>query len=112
MLIAIYIFITILSPFIRFLCYRLGRKVTEENINSKVRKLNFYSILNAIIFILIIPIVNDGKLLSAFINILNMLLSGLIGYSFVLSFKRGMRDEEFENDFMELWDAGSDSESE
>ena len=74
MLIAIYIFITILSPFIRFLCYRLGRKVTEENINSKVRKLNFYSILNAIIFILIIPIVNDGKLLSAFINILNMLL--------------------------------------
>ena len=112
MLIAIYIFITLLSPFIRFLCYRLGRKVTEENINSKVRKLNFYSILNAIIFILIIPIVNDGKLLSAFINILNMLLSGLIGYSFVLAFKRGMRDEEFENDFMELWDAGSDSESE
>ena len=112
MLIAIYIFITILSPFIRFLCYRLGRKVTEENINSKVRKLNFYSILNAIIFILIIPIDNDGTLLSAFINILNMLLSGLIGYSFVLAFKRGMRDEEFENDFMELWDADSDSESE
>ena len=112
MLIAIYIFITILSPFIRFLCYRLGRKVTEENINSKVRKLNFYSILNAIIFILIIPIDNDGTLLSAFINILNMLLSGLTGYSFVLAFKLGMRDEEFENDFMELWDADSDSESE
>lgn len=41
-----------------------------------------------------------------------MLLSGLTGYSFVLAFKRGMRDEEFENDFMELWDADSDSESE
>lgn len=41
-----------------------------------------------------------------------MLLSGLTGYSFVLAFKLGMRDEEFENDFMELWDADSDSESE
>lgn len=82
------------------MCYKIGSEVNEYNIKSKVRKLNVYSLLNAIFFILLIPLVNDGTLLSAFINILNMLLSGLIGYTLILSFKRGINDAEFEKKFI------------
>ena len=100
MLIIIYILLLFTTQFLRFLCYKLGRDSTEFNIKSKVRKLNIYSLLNAIFFILLIPLVNDGTVLSALVNILNMILSGLIGYTLILAFKRGINDAEFEKKFI------------
>lgn len=101
MLFIVYLVFLVVAPLLRLVSYKLGRDVIESNFKIKLRLVMVLSLLPVIVFMFFIPLVNDGSVLMLFVNIVNMLLAGLIGYTFIQSFKRGIREEKFKKKFME-----------
>lgn len=90
MLFIVYLVFLVVAPLLRLVSYKLGRDVIESNFKIKLRLVMVLSLLPIIVFMFLIPIVNAASFLMLFVNIVNMLLAGLIDYTFIQSFKRGI----------------------
>lgn len=98
MFIVIYLVVSIFAIFLRFLSYKLGNESTSTNYEKRYRLVKWFGYLTIIYFIVMIPVFDDGSVLMMMVNVLNIVLSGVVSYGYILNFIGGVHNKE-ERDF-------------
>lgn len=90
----IYLFASVVVIALGFLSYKLGRESTSTTYEKRYRIVKWFGYLNIIYFIVLIPVFDDGSLVRMLLNVLNIVLSGLAGYGYIVSYLNGVHERE------------------